>query len=97
MGMFDYVNVSMSCPNCGKEHKSFQSKEEGCNLELIEPDSLGRFCSYCECGAWIEFNRPRPEQPPPRERPRTRDEVEAMGFVLSVTVRDKTPNVALSR
>ena len=91
MGMFDYVNVSMQCPSCGKENKSFQSKEEGCNLDLIEPDRLECFYSYCKCGAWLEFSRTRPEQPLPRERPRTREEVEAMGFVLSVT-STKTPN-----
>lgn len=85
--MFDYVNVSMTCPNCGAEHKSFQSKDERCALDLIEPDGLSCFYTYCNCGTWIEFHRPRPEPAPTRERPRTREEVEAMGFVLSVTKR----------
>lgn len=96
MGMFDYVNVEMPCPNCGKVHKAFQTKENGCTLDTIEPDGLGYFYSYCACGAWLEFNRPRPEKAPLRERPRTREEVEAMGFVLSVTARDKTPNTELT-
>ena len=96
MGMFDYVNVEMPCPNCGELHKAFQSKEERCELDTIEPDGIGRFYSYCKCGAWIEFNRPRPEQAPRRTRPRTREEVEAMGFVLSVTMPNKTPNDELT-
>jgi hypothetical protein len=87
MGMFDYVNVTMQCPNCGKQHdsESFQTKDEGCDLVVIEPDSLQCFYAACQCGTWIEFSRPLPEQPPLRDRPRTREEVEAMGFVLSVT------------
>lgn len=97
MGMFDYVNVKMPCPNCGKVHKSFQTKEGLRTLDTIEPDGLGCFYSYCECGAWIEFSRHEPEKPQARERPRTREEVEAMGFVLSVTVRSKTPNVGVQR
>ena len=85
MGMFDYVNVSMPCPNCGDEHKSFQSKEGRCDLGLIEPDGLDCFYSYCKCGTWIEFSRFRPEQVPLRDRPRTREEVEAMGFVANIS------------
>lgn len=90
--MFDYVHVEMPCPNCGKVHKSFQSKDDHCSLDTIEPDGLGCFYSYCDCGAWIEFSRPMPDKPPLRDRPRTREEVEAMGFVLTVTMRGKTDN-----
>jgi len=85
MGMFDFVNVSMPCPSCGKKQHSFQSKDFECFLTLIEPDNLGCFYSYCDCGAWIEFTRPLPNLTQRRERPRTREEVEAMGFVLSLT------------
>lgn len=82
MGMFDYVNVSMPCPNCGAVVDNFQSKDGACDLDTIEPDGLACFYASCRCGVWIEFSRPRPEQAPRRDRPRTRDEVEAMGFVL---------------
>jgi hypothetical protein len=80
--MFDYVNVSMPCPNCGAVVDNFQSKDGDCDLDTIEPDGLACFYAGCECGVWIEFSRPRPEQAPNRDRPRTRAEVEAMGFVL---------------
>lgn len=33
-----------------------------------------------------KISRPRPKQAAPRERARTREEVEAMGFVLTVTM-----------
>lgn len=92
--MFDYVNVQMPCPNCGELHKNFQSKEGRCTLDTIEPDGLSNFYGPCSCcGAWIEFNRPLPKQSPTHERPKTREEVEAMGFVLSVTMRSKPLNV----
>lgn len=84
MGMFDYVNVSMPCPNCGKVIESFQTKDEDCTLDTIEPDRLGCFYAYCKCKTWVQFTRPKPPQAPPRSRPRTREEVEAMGFVLTL-------------
>lgn len=87
MGMFDYVNVSMPCPNCGTVIDQFQSKDDACNLDTIEPDGLACFYeSCCKCGAWVEFNRPRPDPAPKRDKPWTREEVESMGFVLCVTV-----------
>lgn len=83
MGMFDYVNVSMPCPNCGEVIEQFQSKDAACELDTVEPDGLQCFYDYCGCGAWVEFSRPSPEGMPKRDRPRTREEVEAMGFVLT--------------
>lgn len=41
MGMFDYVNFKMKCPECGTEVASFQTKDLSCN----------------HCGVWIEFFR----------------------------------------
>lgn len=86
MGMFDYVHFEMACPNCGKPLGDFQSKDDYCTMDKIEPDNLSEFYSSCHtCKLWIEFKRPEPETRPLRPKPLTREEVEAMGFVLSVT------------
>jgi hypothetical protein len=87
--MFDYVNFAMPCPNCGADLKDFQSKDEGCNIDRIEPDGLMTFYALCRCKHWVEFSRQRPDGHPARETPLTREQVEAMGFSLSVTA----PNV----
>jgi hypothetical protein len=84
MGMFDYVHFEMDCPKCGVKITAFQSKDEACYMETIEPDSLTWFYSSCKCGAWIEFRRPRPEPVPLRDKPLTLAEVKAMGFVMDV-------------
>jgi hypothetical protein len=85
MGMFDTVHFEMDCPNCGAKVINFQSKDDICNLELIEPDGLMNFYSSCDkCKTWIDFVRPRPDQRPLREKMLTKAEVEAMGFVMRV-------------
>jgi len=57
-------------------------------MEEIEPDDLIRFYSYCaSCGAWIEFARDSMPARARRENPLTREEVEAMGFVMRVRER----------
>lgn len=88
MGMFDYVHFTMPCPNCGAELSSFQSKDAGCTLDTIEPDGLGGFYAYCKCKSWIAFERPMPDRPPLRDKPLTREQIEAMGFVMSVVTPD---------
>ena len=85
MGMFDYVNFKMPCPNCGAGVDGWQTKDSTCSLELVEPDGLMRFYASCpECDAWLEFSRPTPQHYPDRREPLTRTEVEAQGFELSV-------------
>lgn len=88
MGLFDYVNFRMACPKCGGAVGPFQTKEQACDLATIEPDGLTQFYGFCDhCGAWLDFSRPRPPSPPPRPAPLTREQVEAMGFVLTVKPR----------
>ena len=89
MGMFDYVNFEMPCPNCGTLLTDFQSKDAECTMDKIEPDGIGNFYCLCKCRHWVEFSRPRPPGHMPREKPLTREDVEAMGFVLHV----QAPNV----
>ena len=85
MGMFDDVHFEMDCPKCGAHLNSFQSKSGHCELDTVEPDGLGNFYSSCRCGAWIEFSREQPKPVKLRDKPLTRDEVEALGFVMKVT------------
>ena len=84
MGMFDYVNFKMKCPSCGVDIGSFQTKDQECELAMLEPDSLVNFYTFCTCGNWIEFSRKFPEHAA-RDVPLTQEQVEAMGFVLSTS------------
>lgn len=60
MGMFDWVNFECKCPNCGSEVSGFQSKDSGCDIELVEIKDVNHFYTDCiKCGSWIEFNRKR--------------------------------------
>jgi hypothetical protein len=52
-------------------------------MEIVEPDGLDNFNGSCPCGAWVEFSRRRSSPKNPREQPLTREEVEAMGFVMA--------------
>lgn len=57
MGMFDYVNFSVDCPNCGKKVDGFQSKDGKCELEKIPYWKVRYFYSPCDnCEAWINFS-----------------------------------------
>jgi hypothetical protein len=87
--MFDYVNFEMPCPNCGETLNRFQTKDSECTMDTVEPDGIGNFYALCKCKHWVEFSRPRPPGHMPREKPLTREEVEALGFVLHV----QAPNV----
>ena len=83
--MFDYVNFKMDCPECGAKVQGFQSKDLGCDMVMVEPDALMNFYSACyKCKAWIEFYRPRPNNPPPSETSLTTEQVQAMGFEMEV-------------
>ena len=87
MGMFDYVNFEMDCPKCGRNVSGFQTKDLGCLLDTVEPDGLMNFYSSCpSCKAWIEFAREIPASKM-REIPLTREDVEAMGFVMKIEDR----------
>ena len=85
MGMFDYVHFEMDCPNCGARICTFQSKDDRCDMAVIEPDSLSNFYEYCpKCKTWVEFTRPTPPGHEKRDTPLTKQEIEAMGFLMTV-------------
>lgn len=85
MGMFDYVNFQMDCPQCGKRLFGFQTKDDNCTMDTVEPDGLQNFYIDCpQCKAWIEFSMARPKSDA-RETPLTKEQVEALGFVMEVT------------
>ena len=84
MGLFDYVNVEISCPSCGKKLSGFQSKDSYCEMDLIDPTEVCEFYSDCDCGAWIEFSRRHncDEEPKHRSEPYTLEEIKELGFSL---------------
>lgn len=58
MGMFDYIDFEMKCPNCGELVDDFQSKDSACWMDTISPFDVLNFYSSCKkCGTWIEFNK----------------------------------------
>ena len=88
MGMFDYVHFAMDCPTCGTIVSNFQSKDGPCDLKTIEPDGLNNFYTSCKnCSSRIDFVHPSYDMTPSREVMLTKEEVEAMGFVMYVRVR----------
>lgn len=57
MGMFDYVNVNLKCPNCGEKVGGFQTKDGSCVLGHLNFNDVMNFYSDCEkCKCWIEVN-----------------------------------------
>ena len=58
MGMFDYVDYTMDCPQCGKSVSDFQSKDGPCLMSTLTPLMVTHFYTSCDhCGAWIELSR----------------------------------------
>ena len=60
MGLFNWVNYEMKCPECGHLVTGFQTKDESqipLYLETVEVNQiLSKFYSECDnCGLWIEF------------------------------------------
>lgn len=87
MGMYDSVNFTMPCPNCGKQLSDFQTKDKDCTLITVEPDMVSNFYDYCSCRCWVEFTRDYPCVPN-RDVPLSLAQVEALGFRMSVKVPD---------
>ena len=55
MGMFDYVNYEVPCPNCGVEISSWQTKDDCCCLTMLEPWQVKYFYAICgNCKTWID-------------------------------------------
>jgi hypothetical protein len=83
MGMFDYVNVNISCPKCGRENTNFQSKDSLCHLDRIDPQYVNEFHALCDCGYWISFERKqRISRENHREEPYNLEEVLGLGFQI---------------
>jgi len=56
MGMFDYVNFKMKCPNCETELNEFQSKDGLCLMNTVEFWEVDNFYDFCrKCGTWVSF------------------------------------------
>jgi len=56
MGMFDHVNYSRECYNCGHVLTGWQSKSGPCTMETLEPWQVTNLYTNCpECGAWNEY------------------------------------------
>lgn len=86
MGMFDYVNVKIECPICGKTLKSFQSKDAKCVMNTIDPMYVDNFYNICfGCNSRIEFSRSYGRVVPTcRQTPFSEIEVEKMGFKMNI-------------
>jgi len=93
MGMFDWINVKINCPNCDKPLGGFQSKDSNCALDLIDPDYVVNFYTTCNhCKKWVEFIRPNfPEVHKPRDTPFSLKEIKELGFVLAKESRYRLP------
>ena len=56
MSMFDYVYVTVKCPNCGEDVDGFQTKEAGCTMEHLHWSEVNYCYTACEhCDCWIEL------------------------------------------
>lgn len=58
MGLFDWVDFEMDCPNCGHKLKEFQTKDGDNYMNTVDAFYVDRFYTACDnCGMWIEFLR----------------------------------------
>jgi hypothetical protein len=94
MGMYDYVNFAMNCPNCGAEVDGFQSKSGPCTLSFIDPQETTNFYSACSrCGTLYEFIKKYEFPYSTNEREHcgtyTLGEVAALGFIMKVTFSEQ--------
>ena len=64
MGMFDWVDVIVRCPQCNTEVRGFQSKDGPCKLLTISLERVDHLYTRCpndECDLWLDFTRRYPE------------------------------------
>lgn len=62
MGIFNYVNFKITCPNCNKEVEDFQTKDfnDSAYFDTVEFWECNNFYSSCDyCKTWIEYNLER--------------------------------------
>lgn len=83
MGMFDNVNFTMKCPECGEDMTDFQSKDGHCTLTLLEIEEVDNFYTSCyECGCWVDLTKPYVHTDRDYPPPKTLEDAKALGFVL---------------
>jgi len=83
MGLFDYVNVRVNCPICGKPIEDFQSKDGPCYLSVIDPQYITEFYTSCDhCKTWIQYTRFERVNiiPEARKTPFNQEEISELGF-----------------
>lgn len=59
MGMYDYVDWTITCPACGEQVVNFQSKDGYCELGTLYAHTVTNFYSFCdnkECEIWFEYH-----------------------------------------
>jgi hypothetical protein len=55
MGMFDYVDCKLPCPNCGETLDGFQTKDGECFLDTVKPHQVRYFYTGCDsCDCWVD-------------------------------------------
>jgi ribosomal protein S27E len=87
MGMFDYVNVSIKCPECGGDTTS-QSKDGDCLMDLIDPTQIAWFRIYCnDCRTVATFSRPPRVDQKARSTPYSLEEVMELGYSKEATYK----------
>jgi hypothetical protein len=93
MGMYDTVNVEINCPYCNALIKagSFQTKDLGCDLDVVDAVDVSTFYTSCDkCHSWIEFSKDEKTLSQVRPTPYDLDEIFAMGFKFSRREIDKS-------
>lgn len=83
MGVFDNVNFTMDCPECGTNMTGFQTKESQYMLGLVEITDVHNFYNMCyKCNTWVELDRPYQEVERGHLPPKTLKDAESIGYVL---------------
>ena len=54
MGIFDYVEYEMHCPDCGSVLRNFQSSSEECTMAHLKPRDVSHMYDMClSCKAFV--------------------------------------------
>lgn len=59
MGLYDYIDFKMTCPNCGAMVEEWQSKDrEDRRMNLLKFNQVENFYGSCtQCGLCVEFTQ----------------------------------------
>ena len=64
MGMFDWVDVTVRCPQCQSVVDGFQRKDGPCELLTLPLERVDHLYAKCKnpiCCLWIDFHRQYPD------------------------------------